>query len=87
MGLAKFIAIDPYQPEATPQELAELLSKMDGPLEWRIHPNGDVSVEYNEERINDEMIEDALKGLGFRLQHISDELHADEEEIEEALED
>ena len=87
MSLARFIAIDPYQPAATRRELDDLFTKMDGPLDWHIHPNGDVSVEYDADRISDEIIEIALQGLGFKLEHIADFPHADEEKIEKALDD
>lgn len=85
MSLARFIARDPYAPRATEEELEELIPKMHGVVDWTIHSNGDVTLEYDRTRISDETIEEALKGLGFRLRHICDEPEADEAEVHRAL--
>lgn len=72
MGVAKFTAQDPYKPSATLEELYDLLSEMDGVLDWSVNQSGEVAVEYNPFRITDEMIEKALSGLGFEIKHILD---------------
>lgn len=73
MGVAKFVAVDTYQPDALQAELDNLLGKMDGVLDWAINLEDDeVAVEYDHELINDEMIEEALSGVGLRLKHICD---------------
>jgi predicted TIM-barrel fold metal-dependent hydrolase len=85
MGIAKFIAIDPYAPAATEAELEEYLSRIHGVIDWTIHPNGEVTLEYDNRLINDGLIEDALVGIGFRLKHILDQPKASEAEIDNAL--
>ena len=73
MGVAKFTAKDPYAPAATNSELQQLLTRMDGVLDWAISDEGEVAVEYDHELINDQMIEAALSGVGLKLKHVSDE--------------
>lgn len=85
MNLARFVARDPYRPPATREELDELLLKMDGVIDWTIHGQGEVTLEYDRTRISDELIEDALAGIGFDLTHIFDIPDADQAEIDEAL--
>lgn len=85
MGIAKFNARDPYKPEALKTELNELLSRMDGVLDWAINPRGEVAVEYDNDLINDEMIEDALSGIGLKLKHIADMPHFEEEAVRKVL--
>jgi len=85
MGLARFVAIDPYRPKATKEELDDLLNKVDGALDWTIHDNGDVTLEYDCDRLYEGLIEDALTGIGFKLHHIEDEPDASEAEAEMAL--
>lgn len=77
MGLANFVAIDGFRPRATETELNDLISRMDGVIDWRIKPDGDVIVEYNHDLISDQVIESALRGIGFSLTHISDDPEAD----------
>jgi hypothetical protein len=45
IGLARFVAQDPYTPAATEQELEELIPKVRGVIDWAIHPNGEVTLE------------------------------------------
>jgi hypothetical protein len=85
MSLARFVAHDPYRPKATNEELEELLFKIDGVIDWTIHRNGEVTLEYDRKRISDELIEDALLGIGFRLKHLCDEPYASKAEVKEAL--
>jgi hypothetical protein len=85
MNLATFVARDPYRPRATKEELDGLLLRMDGVEDWTIHGSGEVTLEYDRTRISDELIEDALAGIGFKLKHICDKPDADEAEIHEAL--
>ena len=72
MGLAQFVARDPRAPGLTLEELEKFLSKMDGVLDWALDENGEVAIEYDQTRINDELIENALSGLGLTLTHLSD---------------
>ena len=85
MGLARFVAQDPYRPKATKEELDSLLDRVDGVLDWTIHGNGDVTLEYDSSRIYEGLIEDALAGIGFRLHHVLDEPEANEAETDDAL--
>jgi hypothetical protein len=85
MSLASFVARDPYRPKATNEELEDLFLKMDGVIDWTIHHQGEVTVEYDHKRISDDLIEDALTGIGFRLKHVCDEPHASQAEVHKAL--
>jgi hypothetical protein len=71
-GVGRFVARDPYRPTQTLKEVDELLQEMDGVLDWTIHPDGQVTVEYDPDRITDALIEDSLDGVGLELEHISD---------------
>jgi hypothetical protein len=73
MGIARFFAVDTYRPKATHDEIDVILSKMAGVTEWRFHPDGEVAVEYDSDRIGDQIIEAALEGVGYGLKHISDD--------------
>jgi|GEM_PF-2035521 len=85
MGLATFVAIDPYAPAATGKEIDVLLSKMSGVVDWRMHARGDITVEYRNDVISDQLIEAALVGVGFRLKHVCSEPEAVSELVKEAL--
>jgi hypothetical protein len=85
MGLARFVAQDPYRPRATKEELNELLNRVDGALDWTIHDNGDVTLKYDSDRLYEGLLEDALAGIGFKLHHIVDEPDVVEAEAEDAL--
>jgi hypothetical protein len=84
-GIAKFMAKDPYNPDSIKADLDELLNRMDGVLDWAITPRGEVAVEYDNDLINDEMIEDALSGIGLKLKHIVDMPHFEEEAVRHLL--
>ncbi|MGD8623024.1 MAG: hypothetical protein PVF47_00985 [Anaerolineae bacterium] len=85
MGLARFVAQDPYRPRATKKELESLLDKVDGVVDWTIDDNGDVTLEYDSNRLYEGLIEDALAGIGFKLHHIVDEPDAGQARAEKAL--
>jgi hypothetical protein len=85
MSLARFVAKDPYRPRATKEELEDLLQRIDGVIDWTIHHQGDVTLEYDRKRISDELIEDALAGIGFELKHIYDEPYATLNDVHKAL--
>jgi hypothetical protein len=86
IGLARFIARDSEAPAATEEELEDLIPRIRGAIDWTIHPDGDVTLEYDRTRNSDEIIEEALTSLGFRLKHIYDHPVTGEIEVEEALE-
>lgn len=85
IGLARFIARDPEAPAATEEELENLIPRIRGAIDWVIHPDGDVTLEYDRTRNSDEIIEEALTSLGFRLKHIYDHPVTGEIEVEKAL--
>ena len=85
MSLARFIARDPYTPAATEEELEDLLAKIHGVSDWTVRSDGEVTLEYDRSIISDDLVEEALAGMGFQLKHIFDEPGADEAEIHEAL--
>jgi hypothetical protein len=71
MSLARFIARDPHTPAATEEELE--------------HSDGEVTLEYDRSIISDDLVEEALAGMGFQLKHIFDKPEADEAEIHQRL--
>lgn len=74
MGIARFIARDPYTPPSTSKTaLEELLTEMSGVLNWSIQPNGQVTIEYDPDLVSISSVEEGLDGLGYRLEHIFDE--------------
>jgi hypothetical protein len=85
MGLARFVARDLYRPASSKQELDELLSEMDGVLDWTIHDADEVTVDYDRHRISDEVIEAALAGIGFDLKHIFADPYVPEDEARDVL--
>jgi len=87
MGLAKFTAVDPYNPSATEQELDELIPKIHGVTDWTVHENGDVALKYDKHLIGDDVIEEALAGMGFKLVHILDDPDASEVDVKRALDE
>lgn len=76
MGLARFIVKDPYLPADTEEEVEDFFCKIHGVTHWAICPDGEVTCEYDRHLISDEIIEEALTGLGFELEHISDNPYA-----------
>jgi hypothetical protein len=85
MGLAEFIALDPYDPASTERKLKELIPRARGVVDYVIHPDGDVVVKYDPRQFSSDVLEDALGRLGFQLRHITDEPDADEAELRQAL--
>jgi hypothetical protein len=85
IGLARFIAVDHCEPRASKKELNDLLSRMDGVIDWTVHRSGGVTLEYDRDRISDDLIEDALIGIGFRLKHVFDKPNATEVEVQAAI--
>jgi hypothetical protein len=85
VGVAEFIAKDPFDPEAVDKEMRDLMPKIHGVIDWTIHPHGDVTFEYERSPINDALIEEALSGMGFKIRHVCDDPNADEAEVRQAL--
>lgn len=85
IGLARFITTDPYQPSETNKKVDELLEEMDGVIDWTIDQDGEVTVEYDADRINDGLIEDGLAGVGLQLRHVFDKPDATKEEMRRSL--
>jgi hypothetical protein len=83
--LARFIARDPYDPEATASELEEVVPRLHGVVDWNIHADGDVTIEYFRNPVSEELIEEALGGIGYQVKHIYDHKGVDEVEVQEAL--
>jgi hypothetical protein len=71
MGFAKFTATDPFTPSSTIEELYNLLSDIDGIMDWAINSKGELTVEYDHNRINEMEIEQALSGLGLQLNFVA----------------
>jgi len=85
MGLARFVAQNPFDPASTERKLRELIPRARGVMDWVIRPDGDVVLKYDSRQFNDEVMEEALTRLGFQLKHILDEPNAGEAEVREAL--
>jgi hypothetical protein len=85
LGLVRFVMRDPYRPSETNKEVDELLEEMDGVIDWTIHQDGEVTVEYDPARIDDSLIEDGLAGVGLQLKHVFDKPDATGEELQSSL--
>ena len=72
MGIGEFVAVDPYDPKGTEKELDFFISRFKGMMDWEIRPNGDVVIQYDSARINEDLIEEVLERNGFRVKHILD---------------
>ena len=85
LGLVRFVTRDPYRPSETNEEVDELLQEMDGVIDWTIHQDGEVTVEYDSARIDDSLIEDGLAGVGLELEHVFDKPDATDKELQSSL--
>lgn len=68
MGFIKLSKGGLYAPSTTLVRLYNILSEMDGVMDWAVNQDGDVTVEYDHNRINPKIVEQALVGIG--LQHV-----------------
>jgi hypothetical protein len=66
MGFRKFTPINQYIPSNTLVVLYNILSEMDGVIGWAVNQDGDVTVEYDHNRINGNVVEEALAGIGLQ---------------------
>jgi len=87
LGLARFTAKHPYNPTATKEKLEEILRKIHGVTDCTIHEYGDVTLEYDRHFVSDELIEDALACMGFKIKHTLDDLDASEADVNRALDE
>jgi hypothetical protein len=69
MGRAIFIADDPA--DMTEARLETLIPDIKGVTHWQITPDGEVLVEYDEQVIGGNIIEEALAGIGFRVRPLA----------------
>jgi hypothetical protein len=85
MGVAIFSAKDTHTPTTKIEELYNLLDDMDGILDWTINLDGELVIEYDHNRINNQMIMDTLSGIGFRLRQISHDPNVSDNALYELL--
>ena len=78
MGQAIFIADDPAG--VTEGQLSTLVDQLRSVTAWNVGPNGEVVIEYREGDIAVETIEEALAGLGYRVQPVADDPDAGDAE-------
>ncbi len=71
MGQAVFTARDPAG--NTRADLESLLPTLHAVTHWNVEPSGRVTIEYDEQAGSVEVIEEALAGLGFEVQHNADD--------------
>ncbi len=83
--VARFIAIDPFVPADTWCELENLMRRFHSVFAWTIHPDGEVTVEFDRTRISDTVIEEVLVRLGFAVKHVFYEQDVDEAEVQRVL--
>ncbi|HBY97839.1 MAG: hypothetical protein M5U01_31245 [Ardenticatenaceae bacterium] len=74
MGRAVFVANDPRN--RTVGHLENLIAELRGVTDWTLGPDGVVTIEYDDEMIGVATIEEALAGLGFRVEHVADDPEA-----------
>jgi hypothetical protein len=70
MGQARFIARDPD--DHTRATLAPLIADLHAVTRWEVEPDGQVWIEYDEQAGSVAVIEEALAGLGFEIEHLTD---------------
>jgi hypothetical protein len=83
--VARFVAVDLIAPTDTRRELESLMRRFHSVFAWTIHPDGEVTVEFDRTRISDAVIEEALARLGFAVTHMFYEQDVDEGEIQRVL--
>ncbi len=72
MSQAIFIARSPDHREASEKKLDAIISDIRGITHWRVVPDGVVTVEYNHDETSSNVIEEALAGIGYQVQHVYD---------------
>ncbi len=83
--VARFVALDPVVPDDTRREIENLMRRFHSVFAWTIHPDGEVTVEFDRTRISDALIEEVLVRLGFNVTHVFYEQDVDEGEIQRVL--
>lgn len=73
MGYAKFASINPIYSLGTIDLIYDLLDELDGIMDWAADRNGELVVEYDHNRIKEDVIEKALSGTGFQLKSVSND--------------
>jgi hypothetical protein len=72
MARAVFVAGDPYRRDESKKKLKNLIAEMRGVTDWHIDSNGRVTVDYKPEETSSNVVEEALAGIGYRIEHVSD---------------
>ena len=66
MVFTKYSTKDTYVSSNTLVSVYNILSEMDGVMDWVLDQNGEVLVEYDQNRINAKIVEEALAGIGLK---------------------
>lgn len=66
MGFRKFTPNNQDVPSNTLVMLYNILSEIDGVIGWAVNQDGEVTVEYDHNRINGKVVEKALAGIGLK---------------------
>lgn len=72
MSRAVFVASDPYHRAESEKKLSGLIKDIRGVTDWSIDSKGEVTIEYKPEETSSNVVEEALAGIGYRIQHVTD---------------
>ncbi len=72
MAQASFVASDPYHRVESERKLKDLITDIHGVTDWDIDSRGRVTIQYNPEETSSNVVEEALAGIGYRIEHVSD---------------
>ncbi len=72
MARAVSVAGDPYRRDESKEKLRDLIAEIHGVTEWHIDSNGCVTMDYKPEETSSNVVEEALVGIGYRIEHVSD---------------
>ncbi len=72
MAVAMFVASDPYHRGDAEEKQRHLIADIHGVTDWRIDDHGRVTIEYEPEETSSNVVEEALAGIGYRVEHVAD---------------
>jgi hypothetical protein len=72
MARATLVVGDPHHRVDCEKKLRDLIADMRGVTNWDIDSNGRVTVDYEPEETSSNIIEEALAGIGYRIEHVAD---------------
>lgn len=81
MGRAIFVASDPDN--VTESNLEDVVPQIEGVVHWQIDEDGTVVVEYDDKAVSMATVEQALEGLGYRVEPLRNDPEAGDVDVPE----